>query len=228
MSTQHMPGAASGSVRRLVVLRHGRTAWNAEGRAQGHSDVELDAAGHAEAALAAPWVARYRPVALWSSDLARARQTAAYVGKESGLDPVYDERLREFALGERTGLTNDEFAARFPAQAAALREGRWDPLPGMETSEELGARVSLALVQLAASIEPGETAVAVAHGGAIKVGVSTLLGWTPEIAQALRHPVNCGWAVLEHETVDSGARWRLAAWNLSAPDPDFTSAGGVR
>lgn len=228
MSAQHLPGAASGEVRRLVVLRHGRTAWNAEGRAQGHSDVPLDRFGHAEAALAAPWVARYRPVALWSSDLARARETAAYVAKESGLDPVYDERLREFSLGERTGLTNDEFAARFPAQAAALRDGRWDPVPGMETSEELAARVSAALVSLVESIEPGETAVAVAHGGAIKVGVSALLGWTPEIAQGLRHPVNCGWAVLEYEGPRSAGRWRLAAWNLSAPDPDFTSSPPVR
>lgn len=215
-------------VRRLVVLRHGRTAWNAEGRAQGHSDVELDAFGHAEAAAAAPWVARLAPVALWSSDLARARQTAAYVAKESGLDPVYDARLREFALGERTGLTGEEFAARFPEQAAALRDGRWDPVPGMETAEELAARVSAALVELVGTIPAGETAVAVAHGGAIKVGITALLGWTAEIAQALRHPVNCGWAVLEHEVLAEGPRWRLAAWNLSAPDPDFTSSPSVR
>lgn len=220
--------ASSAEVRRLVVLRHGRTAWNAEGRAQGHSDVELDAQGHAEAAAAAPYVAGLRPVALWSSDLARARQTAAYVAKESGLDPAYDERLREFALGERTGLTNEEFAERFPSQYAAFREGRWDPLPGMETTEELAARVSDALVALVESIEPGETAVAVAHGGAIKVGVAALLGWSVETASALRHPLNCGWAVLEYEKVPEGARWRLAAWNLSAPDPDFTSAPPVR
>ncbi len=223
-----MPGAASGEVRRLVVLRHGRTAWNAEGRAQGHSDVSLDAAGEAEAALAAPWIARFSPVALWSSDLARARETAAYVAKETGLDPVFDARLREFALGERTGLTNEEFAARFPAQAAALRDGRWDPLPGMETTEELAARVSSCLADLVASLAPGETAAVVAHGGAIKVGVSALLGWTPEVASALRHPVNCGWAVLEHESLATGARWRLQAWNLSAPDPDFTSSPPVR
>jgi probable phosphoglycerate mutase len=215
-------------VRRLVVLRHGRTAWNAEGRAQGHSDVELDAFGHAEAAAAAPWVARLAPVALWSSDLARARQTAAYVAKESGLDPVYDARLREFDLGERTGLTNDEFAARFPEQYAAFREGRWDPLPGMETTEQLAARVSAALADLVSGIAAGETAVAVAHGGAIKVGVSALLGWSPEVASGLRHPANCGWAVLEHEALPDRTRWRLAAWNLSAPDPDFTSSPPVR
>ena len=64
-----------------MLLRHGRTAWNATGRAQGHADVELDETGHAQAAAVAPWVAGFGPVVLWSSDLARARQTAAYVEK---------------------------------------------------------------------------------------------------------------------------------------------------
>jgi broad specificity phosphatase PhoE len=214
----------SDAPRRLVLLRHGQTAWNAEGRAQGHSDIELDDAGHEQAREAAPYVAAYGPVALWSSDLARARQTAAYVAKESGLPAVLDERLREFSLGERTGLTNEEFEARFPEQYAAFRDGRWDPLPGMETSEELAARVVEALEELTDTLLPGQTAVAVAHGGAIKVGVMALLGWTPEIAQALRHLTNCGWAVLEREASDEGGRWRLAAWNRVVPDPDFTSS----
>jgi probable phosphoglycerate mutase len=216
-----------GSPRRLILLRHGQTAWNAEERAQGHSDIELDALGHSQAADAAPFVASYRPAALWSSDLARARQTAAYVAKEAGLDAVLDARLREFSLGERTGLTNVEFEARFPEQYAAFREGRWDPLPGMETTEELAVRVTAALEDLADSIEPGETAVAVAHGGAIKVGVMALLAWTPEIAQSMCHLGNCGWAVLErdeHPGHSGGVRWRLAAWNRVVPDPDFTSA----
>lgn len=215
-------------VRRLVLLRHGRTAWNAEGRAQGHSDIELDDAGHDEARTAAPYVAACRPSVLWSSDLARARQTAAYVAKETGLDPVFDARLREFALGERTGLTNEEFAARFPHQYAAFVAGRWDPLPGMETTEQLAARVGEALTGLATSLPAGETAVVVAHGGAIKVGVAGLLGWTPEIAQSLRHLGNCAWAVLEQETHAEGVRWRLQAWNRQVPDPDFTSPAGVR
>ena len=214
----------SDAPRRLVLLRHGQTAWNAEGRAQGHSDIELDDSGHEQARDAAPWVAAYRPVALWSSDLARARQTAAYVAKETGLSAVFDERLREFALGERTGLTNEEFEARFPEQYAAFRDGRWDPLPGMETSEELALRVTSALSELVEALAPGETAVAVAHGGAIKVGVMALLGWTPEVAQALRHLANCGWAVLERDGLVEGARWRLAAWNRVVPDPDFTSS----
>jgi probable phosphoglycerate mutase len=214
----------SDAPRRLVLLRHGQTAWNAEGRAQGHSDIELDDTGHEQARDAAPWVAAYRPVALWSSDLARARQTAAYVAKEAGLSAVLDARLREFALGERTGLTNEEFEARFPEQHAAFREGRWDPLPGMETTEELALRVTEALEELTGTLEAGETAVVVAHGGALKVGVAALLGWSPEIAQSLRHLANCGWVVLEREAVTNVVRWRLAAWNRVVSDPDFTSS----
>ena len=67
--------------RTLVLLRHGQTAWNLEHRAQGHSDVELDDTGHAQAAAVAPYVAGLAPALLWSSDLARARQTAEYITK---------------------------------------------------------------------------------------------------------------------------------------------------
>ena len=58
--------------RRLVLIRHGRTAWNAIGRAQGHADVELDDIGHAQAAAVAPYLTSLGPTVLWTSDLARA------------------------------------------------------------------------------------------------------------------------------------------------------------
>ena len=67
------------SAKHLVLLRHGQTAWNAEGRIQGQLDVEIDETGHAQAAAVAPLLAALRPTTLWSSDSVRARQTAAYV-----------------------------------------------------------------------------------------------------------------------------------------------------
>ena len=82
----------------------------------------------------APHVASFAPTLLWSSDLARARQTAAYVEKETGLVARLDARLREFDVGERTGLTFDEAAIRFPAQHAELLAGRLGPVPGAETA----------------------------------------------------------------------------------------------
>jgi len=95
-------------VTRLVLVRHGQTAWNLEGRAQGHSDVPLDDVGLAQAAAAAPYVAALRPSALWSSDLARARQTASFVEAATGLAATPDPRLREYDVGIRSGLTLPE------------------------------------------------------------------------------------------------------------------------
>ena len=80
--------------RRLVLLRHGRTEWNAGRRIQGHLDPPLDETGHEQARAAAPAVAALAPVVLLSSDLQRARQTAEYAARVTGLTPSYDERLR--------------------------------------------------------------------------------------------------------------------------------------
>ena len=89
--------------RRLVLVRHGQTEWNLLGRAQGHADISLDAIGHAQAAAAAPYLAALAPVRLWSSDLARARETAAYVAEAAGLPVETDPRLREYDVGVRSG-----------------------------------------------------------------------------------------------------------------------------
>ena len=102
--------SADAQPRRLVLLRHGQTAWNKAGRVQGQLDAELDDTGRRQAAETAPVIAAMGPVALWSSDSLRARDTAAYVAKESGLDPTYDARLREYYLAERQGLTHTEYA----------------------------------------------------------------------------------------------------------------------
>ena len=67
--------------RRLVLLRHGQTAWNAARRVQGQLDAELDDTGHRQAAAVASVLAALAPAALWSSDSVRARETAAYVAQ---------------------------------------------------------------------------------------------------------------------------------------------------
>ena len=200
--------------RRLVLLRHGRTAWNAVGRGQGHHDVELDDAGHDQASAAARWVAAYRPSALWSSDLARAGQTTAYVAKETGLEPVYDARLREYHLGDRTGLTMAEFEERFPEAYASFLDGRFEAVPGGEDTAEVRERVHAALTELLGALGAGETALVVSHGGSLRVGIAALLGWTEEQTGSLQGLGNCSWAVLEE--VARGGRLRMAGYNLRA------------
>ena len=186
--------------RRLVLLRHGRTPWNATGRAQGHADVGLDEVGHAQAQAAAPYLARLEPVALWTSDLTRAVETCGYLEKETGLVAARDERLREYDVGPRQGLTIPEFAERFPEQHANWVHGDGNVrLPGAESRAEVEVRMLPALRDCLGGLGAGETGVVVTHGACLKVAVVGLLGWPLEVATSLRGVDNCAWVTVEEE-----------------------------
>ena len=204
-------------MRRLVLLRHGRTDWNRTARAQGHADVSLDAEGEAEAKAVAPVLAALQPVAIWSSDLARAAATARLVAAEAGLQPVLDPRLREYDVGpNRQGLTAAEYAAVHPAEHAALVAGDVAGLPGRETPDDVLARFLPALRAYADQLGEGETGIVVSHGAAIRTSVPAFLGWPEAVDETLGVLANCGWVELEHmeATWTPGeAGWRLRAWN---------------
>jgi probable phosphoglycerate mutase len=220
------PAAEVTGPRRLVLLRHGQTAWNAERRAQGHADVELDDTGRAQAAAVAPYIAAMEPRFVWSSDLARARETAAQVSAAAGLELTLDARLREYHLGERTGITMDEYAAAHPDEYLAYRAGRYDVVPGGETTGQVVARVGDCVRDAVAALEPGECGVLVGHGGALKVSVLAILGWPDELAATLEALHNCCWAELRDSGVDG--RLRLSAYNRRAErGADFASPSGV-
>jgi probable phosphoglycerate mutase len=198
--------------RRLLLLRHGRTSWNDVGRAQGHADVELDAVGHAQAAEVAPYLAGLAPAALWTSDLARARQTCAYVEKVTGLVATVDARLREYDVGARQGMTAPEFAAAFPDAYACWRAGEdMVAVPRAERAPDVEARMRPALDEYVAALPPGRTGVVVTHGASLKVGVLALLGWPQSQAASLRGVENCSWATLAE--TDRVGRLRLEGYN---------------
>ena len=102
------------SLHRLVLVRHGRTTWNAESRMQGRLDPDLDDTGRAQALAAAPVLATYEPVLLVASDQVRAWRTADAIAKEAGLVPRPDGRLRETSVGDWEGLTGGEVEAGWP------------------------------------------------------------------------------------------------------------------
>jgi glucosyl-3-phosphoglycerate phosphatase len=212
--------------RRLVLLRHGQTSWNAAHRAQGHADVDLDDFGHAQATSAAAALSQLKPSALWSSDLARAASTARRVAAACRLQVVHDARLREFDLGERTGISMSAYAAVHPDEYALFRAGQYDVVPGGEPAPEVIARMQAAIKDALASINPGESVVVVSHGAALKLTVLALLDLPQSGAANVRAMDNCGWAILE-ETPPAG-RLRLTAYNLRAPGAlDFAASGGV-
>ena len=198
---------------RLVLLRHGQTDWNVEGRFQGWMDIELNEVGREQALAAAPVVAQERPEAIISSPLQRALVTASAVADQLG-QPVYtDDRFREINVGTWGGLTGDQMAEQDPTFAEAIRSGRdFRRSPTGETAEEVGLRVGPALEDLAARTGEGTLLVA-SHGLAIHMGVAHLMGWDHDRARQLVVLRNCHWAVLSGR---AGDRWRLEAWNLHA------------
>lgn len=189
------------SGRRLVLLRHGRTPWNHEGRVQGQLDVGLDDVGRAQAEAVAPVVAALEPAQLWCSDLERARQTVAPVALACGLEPRFDERLREFGFGALEGRTHTEIAADAPEDFAALRRGDYHRISTAESLAQVRSRMTSALGELLALLDAGRTGVALSHGAAIRVAVGELLGWPPEQFGTLGGLGNCTWAELAENPV---------------------------
>src|SRR2546426_12681041 len=95
---------------RLLVVRHGRTGYNATDRIQGQLDTQLDEVGRAQAAAAATRLAAFEPDVIVSSDLSRAADTAAALSAVTGLPVSYDSRLRERGFGQGQGLLGSEGA----------------------------------------------------------------------------------------------------------------------
>jgi len=210
--------------RTLVLVRHGETDWNLTGRAQGHADIPLNATGLTQAAAVALVLAGFAPVRLWSSDLARARQTAEAIAAVTGLTVETDVRLREYDVGERSGLTLAEAVAKYPEQFATSAQ-----VPGEESTEQVRDRVVPALRDCLDHLRPGETGVAVLHGACLRVGLMGLIGWPWEHGRALTGIENGAYCVLTHDLAHD--RVRLASYNEKAVGarhgPDFVADAPV-
>ncbi len=202
----------SAGARTLVLLRHGRTEWNATGRVQGQAETDLDATGRAQATAVARLLAELSPARLAASDLGRARATAEYVAAATGLVPVFDRRLREYDLGEREGVSHAEYAAAHPEEHARFETGDFDVVPGGETAAGVRERIVPALRELLDGTPDGGVAVAVSHGAAIKVATAALLGWPDDAHRTLHAVDNCAWVQLE----SGPGGVRLRAYNRGA------------
>ena len=202
--------------RRLVLWRHGRTAWNELGRVQGGTDIALDDVGRRQAREAAARLASLGPCSIVSSDLSRAAETAAALGSLCGLDVRLDPRLREMSFGIREGLTHQEAFDRHPEEMAAFAEDPSLILPGAESYEQVGERVAAAIDEAEATVPPEGTGVVVAHGAALRVGICHWLGFPQALWPRFSGFSNCSWAVLEERR----RGWCIAEWNAgSLPEP---------
>ena len=199
----------------IVLWRHGQTAYNAEARLQGQSDIELNETGVAQARAAAASLAELGPTRIISSDLSRALLTAQELGERCGVPVEPEPRLRERSFGVWEGLTHEEIEGGWPDAFQAWRQGREPEGIGADTRREVGERVAAALLEAAADLGEDGVLVAVAHGAAITLGLSELLGLDPGEWFGLGGLDNCAWAIVRP---DPGRRpgWRLTAHNLTA------------
>jgi glucosyl-3-phosphoglycerate phosphatase len=205
-------------LRRVVLLRHGRTEWNATGRFQGQLDSPLDSIGRVQASAAAVAVAPMRPDALVSSDLARALDTAHAVSAESGNEVLVDPRLREIHLGEWQGLTRAEARARFPEEYARWQAGEDARRGSGETYAEVGARSAQCVTDWLDQLGPGSLLLTVTHGGTARATIGTLLGMPADTWWRLAPLSNCRWSLL----ADMGRGWRLEEHNAGSPPEEET------
>jgi broad specificity phosphatase PhoE len=160
----------------IHLARHGQTAYNHEGRFQGHLPVPLDATGRAQAAELAEVAAGVEIVSLWCSPLLRARETAAVVAARIGLDPVEDARFAETDTGDWTDRSFADVRAEDPEGFARFQ--RSDPTfryPGGESFAEQSDRVQAGLADLRArpAVLP---ALVVCHRGVIRLALAVALG----------------------------------------------------
>lgn len=193
---------------RLLLLRHGRTEWNARRRFQGQADPPLDEVGRMQAYEVAGLIAAVRPDRIVSSDLVRALETAQIVASTIAMPVAVEPRLRERSLGHWEGLTRDEVETTYPDEFADWRAGRDVSRRGGETRDEVAARALAAFAEQ----PPVDTMVLVTHSATAMALCNALIG----IAQA-QHPLgplaNCHWTEL---WLDEGT-WRLRAHNVGVP-----------
>ena len=165
---------------KLVLARHAESAWNAERRFQGRTDVGLSDMGLAQAAALARAVARRRVGAVYSSPLRRARETAEIVAKERGLTVTLVDDLRELSLGAWEGRTVDDVLAMEADAYRNWRERPYDcPPPEGEHIADVARRVLPVMELIVSSHADGQEALVVSHGGVISVYLCHLLGLSP-------------------------------------------------
>lgn len=200
-------------MRKLVLLRHGRTAWNAERRFQGHADPPLDEVGRVQAYEVAAVIAALRPEVLVSSNAARAMQTAELVAAATGLPLRAEERLRERGLGHWEGLTRDEVAERYPDEFADWVAGRDVSRRGGESREQVAERALAAF----GALPEVDLAVLVTHSATAMALCIALLGMDQRV-HVLGPLANCHWSELTVEHHDgTKPAWRLRAHNVGVP-----------
>ncbi|BDI31285.1 alpha-ribazole phosphatase [Capsulimonas corticalis] len=168
---------------RLLIVRHGETEWNTEGRIQGHTNSKLSALGVKQAQALTKRLGPWKLDAVYSSDLTRAMDTIAAAAKGHKLSAQPREALREKGFGEWEGQTVTEVSARYPDLWKRYHGEREldTPIPGGESWTQVKTRVLTVLQEILDTNPPDATIVIVGHGAALR----------PILLDAMQAPLTC-------------------------------------
>ena len=205
----------------ILLVRHGETEWNAEGRIQGYrADSPLTGVGRAQAQALARRIAGESVDVLYSSDAGRTRQTVAPIAEATRLPVVLDAGLRERNYGVFEGRTYSEVKLDFPEEYERFRTH--DPhfaAPGGETALQFRDRVIEALERLARQAEGGR-AVVVTHGGVLGAMYRHVMNIPLDAPRSF----SIANASLNRLGFHAGA-WRVIAWGEVAHLSETRSEG---
>jgi broad specificity phosphatase PhoE len=192
----------------MIVIRHGHTEWNAQGRYMGHLDAPLTARGLQQAERLAQRLARLELHAIYSSDLGRAQRTAQIIADTCGLTVCVDPMLRERHMGVFQGLTREEMSHRFPDELRAYDEDvNGYVIPTGESGVQRGERSLRALRQIAERHQNQNVLVAT-HGGVLLGLFELALSLGPNNGARFRRD-NASFNAFGY---DNGT-WILETWN---------------
>lgn len=196
-------------MKRLLLIRHGQSEWNAQGRWQGQADPPLSALGRQQAHRAVDRLREFGFQAMATSALERARVTGELIASGLELDPpTIEPLLNERSAGEWSGLTKAEIEVAYPGYLSSGERPA-----GYESDDELLPRVKSGLLSVAASLDV-EAAPVVAHGGVIYV-LEQAMGF------GFEHISNLGsrWVHIDGDEISLGERVELLAVNeTTTPD----------
>ena len=160
----------------LLIVRHGETDWNAQGRIQGHTDIGLSVTGTEQARLLASRLASVPIDAAYCSDLKRASETAAIALGDQNIVLNKTPRLREYHKGSYEGMTLAEIQTQFPDDYPRYLEKGLDYAPtGGETTRGVSSRMAEIFGEIK-SKHLNDTVLVVGHGGSLRAGMVSLLG----------------------------------------------------
>ncbi|WP_456455167.1 alpha-ribazole phosphatase [Thermovibrio sp.] len=183
---------------KIILVRHGKTVWNAEGRYQGKMDIPLNEEGKEQARKVGEALKGFPVKAVYSSPLSRCKSTAEEIAKHHNLEVKVKEGFKEIDHGEWEGMLASEVEKRYPELLKLWREKPSRvKMPKGESLEEVYKRAVKAFEEVVKEHQEEDLIVIVGHDATNKVLMCYLLGTDLDKFWAFKQ-ANCGITVLEY------------------------------